>query len=235
MRRAFRRMWVVTGLALLATMIVGEREARAALTGLTITGGVKPGTGDPTIDYVFSVYLNSGSSFNEPYTSLSSLLHPDSFTIDGLVGVTHFSWTSQPLNGPQPRRRSGSLRSNRRAARRPSRRTSPGRSMASRRSPTLHLHRINTAWHIHRPDQELSGGPIAHPSHNPRLHVHPRQRRYRKRRRRDLPAHRPHSRARLSTIVLLIGGSAALGGLIVRRRQRRLAHGLTPDSPTSMP
>ncbi len=91
----------MTGLALLATMIVGEREARAGV-GLTITGGAKPGTGDPTIDYVFSVYLNSGSSFNEPYASLSSLLHPDSFTIDGLVGVTRFSWTSQPLNRPQP-------------------------------------------------------------------------------------------------------------------------------------
>ena len=39
-----------------------------------------------------------------------------------------------------------------------------------------------------------------------------------------------------STIVLLIGGSAALGGLIVRRRRRRLvAHGLTPNSPTSTP
>ena len=73
----------MTGLALLGAMIAGEREARASKAGITITGGTKPGTGDPPYDYIFDVYLNPGSSIK---------FSGDSFTIDNLVGVTRYRY-----------------------------------------------------------------------------------------------------------------------------------------------
>ena len=96
MRRRTKGAWVMVGFAALGAMMSGGGEARAAVTGITIGGGFKPGTGDPPYDYIFQVYLNPDSSIVSPYGGLYSLTHPDYFTIDGLKGVTVFSLTSQP-------------------------------------------------------------------------------------------------------------------------------------------
>ncbi len=102
MRRSTKGAWVMAGLAVLGAMMAGGGEARAAVTGIAIGGGFKPGTGDPPYDYIFQVYLNPDSSLVSPFNPLNPGLasNPDSFTIDNLVGVTSVSLTSQPENLP---------------------------------------------------------------------------------------------------------------------------------------
>jgi hypothetical protein len=48
--------------AVFAAMIASGSEARAALTGITVSGGFKPGTGDPPYDYIFEIYLAPGAT-----------------------------------------------------------------------------------------------------------------------------------------------------------------------------
>jgi hypothetical protein len=96
MRPRTKGAWVMAGLVVLGAIIAGGGEARAD-TGITIgSGGVKPVTGDPPYDYIFQVYLEPGSSILSPFDpfNLKLLLHPNSFTIDGLVGVTSASLAS---------------------------------------------------------------------------------------------------------------------------------------------
>ncbi len=77
------RLWA--GLAVLGVMVGGGREARAALTGLTITGtgGTVTGT-DPSVFYTFDVELAAGFT----------MAPGDSFQINGLLGAS-------PLNFPR--------------------------------------------------------------------------------------------------------------------------------------
>ncbi len=65
---------MLLGIAVLGAMVVVGREARA---GISLTGGFKPTTGDPTYDYSFEVYLDPGDTITTG----------DSFTIDALPGV----------------------------------------------------------------------------------------------------------------------------------------------------
>ncbi len=61
------------------------------LTGITIGGGFKPGTGDPPYDYIFKIYLDPGSTFGKN----------DFITIDSLVGVKPSSLSKEPENSPK--------------------------------------------------------------------------------------------------------------------------------------
>jgi hypothetical protein len=92
MRRRTKGAWIMVGFAALGAMMAGGGEAQAAV-GITIgSGGVKPVTGDPPYDYIFQVYLEPGSSIVSPFSNGFSTI--DSFTIDGLVGVTSTSLAS---------------------------------------------------------------------------------------------------------------------------------------------
>jgi hypothetical protein len=81
----------VTALALLGAMIAGGREARAGL-GLVITGSEMPGTGDPPWTSIYTVSVNPGFSIK----------FGDSFTIENVPGMTLLSLLSaqQPENFP---------------------------------------------------------------------------------------------------------------------------------------
>lgn len=103
MRRGIRIPWIVVGVALLGAMMPGGRPARADLTsltatgttpgtptvptstGITITGGFTPVSTDPVYEYVFNVYLTSGS-IDDNF----------SFTITGLQNLGAIPNTSAP-------------------------------------------------------------------------------------------------------------------------------------------
>jgi hypothetical protein len=83
MTRGFRSQWFVAGLALLGLMIAAGHEARA---GITISGGFTPVTNDPVYEYIFNVYLTPGTTIDDSFY----------FTIQGLSGVDTGSTTGQP-------------------------------------------------------------------------------------------------------------------------------------------
>ena len=88
---------LLAGFVALAATLAGGTEAYAAGAVVKITGGYKPGTGDPPYDYIFQVFLEppdippGGSNF---------IASGDFFSISGLPGVTSGSLTSQPGVGP---------------------------------------------------------------------------------------------------------------------------------------
>lgn len=84
----------MTGLVLLGAMIAGGREARAALTGITITGGTKPVSPDPVSEYIFNVYLSAGATIEDG----------DYFTVKSLTGVTTNSQATSPFELSSPSR-----------------------------------------------------------------------------------------------------------------------------------
>jgi hypothetical protein len=90
--------WILAGLCSLTAMFMGARVAEAgSVSAITITGGYKPGGGDPPYDYIFDVFLNA------PPSSLTSagtntFQNNDSFTVQGLPGVTPFVSPSQPAS-----------------------------------------------------------------------------------------------------------------------------------------
>src|SRR5579883_1632761 len=87
MRRGFKSAWILAGLAaIMALTVGGGAEARAGTRGITISGGFKPGTGDPPYIYFFDVLLDPGFEVRQF----------DLFTIFDLKGVTGASLSSQP-------------------------------------------------------------------------------------------------------------------------------------------
>jgi len=81
--------WFLAGFGVLAAMVGDGREAHAGSTVIVITGGYKPGSGDPPYDYIFQVYLEP------PDAGTNTITTGDSFTIDALPGVS-------PANQPNP-------------------------------------------------------------------------------------------------------------------------------------
>jgi hypothetical protein len=83
MMRCMKKTCILAGLCSLTTMFIGLRDVQAgSSSSITITGGYKPGGGDPPYDYIFNVYLNAPSS-----TGTNTFQNGDSFTIDVLPGI----------------------------------------------------------------------------------------------------------------------------------------------------
>ena len=220
MKRGTKGAWVMAGLAVLGAMMAGGGESRAALTGITIGGGFQPGTGDPPYDYIFQVYLNPDSSLVSPYGSLYSLTHPDYFTINGLTGVTLFSATSQPEDPL------GMI----------------WVSVTSHSSVTWAFYGTTSITNPANSGQELLLGtfevqttkdyPIGQPPVSPGTSI---SYSFNVANGAGNPTHGGSGTITLanllvpepasSTIVLLTGGTAALGGLVVRTRRRRNTEG----------
>jgi hypothetical protein len=90
--------WVLTGLGVLAAIAGDRREAHAGgMKAIHVTGEYKPGTGDPTYDFIFQVSLEppAGGGSN-------SLMTGDYFSISNLPGVTSLSPSSVILPSPLP-------------------------------------------------------------------------------------------------------------------------------------
>lgn len=100
-KRRFQDACLVTGLAVLGLTIARGHDAQSgAMAGtISISGGVISGGGgggsDPPYDYVFDVYLTSGSISSDSGAKTSE------FTIDGLVGVASasFAGAHSPTTG----------------------------------------------------------------------------------------------------------------------------------------
>jgi hypothetical protein len=86
MRRGFRSSWILAAGAVFVAMIASGSEARAALSGITISGGFKPGTGDPPYDYIFEVYLAPDTTIYK--NEIIKIGTATSGLKDDLVGVT---------------------------------------------------------------------------------------------------------------------------------------------------
>jgi PEP-CTERM motif len=82
MIRCMKNRWLLAGLCCLTAMFIGLRDAEAGSSSITITGGYKPGGGEPPFDYTFQVYLDAPSS-----TGTNTFQNGDSFTIDVLPGI----------------------------------------------------------------------------------------------------------------------------------------------------
>jgi hypothetical protein len=94
MRRRVQGGWLIMGIAVLGATIAGGREARAALGGLTITGGINPINKDPVDQLIFYVTAQTGTS----------ILDGDYFTISGLptgAQICITGWT-EPSQGTFP-------------------------------------------------------------------------------------------------------------------------------------
>jgi hypothetical protein len=72
-----RGAWILVGLTTLAALLISAPEAEG--TSITITGQQRPGTGDPLWYFLFDVTLQTNSP---------PILAGNSFTIEGLIGVT---------------------------------------------------------------------------------------------------------------------------------------------------
>jgi hypothetical protein len=86
MRQRFQGGWILIGMAVLGATMAGDREARAALTGITISGGFKPVTPDPVYEYVLNFYLDPGYS----------VYKYDFIKVTGLKGVASGDTTFAP-------------------------------------------------------------------------------------------------------------------------------------------
>jgi hypothetical protein len=97
MTRRVKGSWIVMGLGVLIWLVGDGRESQAGST-IGIKGGYKPGKGDPPMDFLFQVYLEPPTNIGE-----SNILQTgDSFTIEGLPGVTSASLNSVNLPSPSP-------------------------------------------------------------------------------------------------------------------------------------
>jgi hypothetical protein len=82
MMQCMKNTWILAGLCSLTTMFIGVRDVQAGSSSITITGGYKPGGGDPPFTYIFDVSLNAPTS-----TGTNTFQNGDSFTIDVLPGI----------------------------------------------------------------------------------------------------------------------------------------------------
>jgi hypothetical protein len=93
MTRRMKSRWIVAGLCTLTAMVAGVNEAEAGSAAITITGGYKPGGGDPPYIYIFDATLNAP----DPGTPGTFTFEKNnSFTVEGLPGVTSLSAHTQP-------------------------------------------------------------------------------------------------------------------------------------------
>jgi hypothetical protein len=97
MRPRTKCVRLLAGLVALAATLSGGIEAYAAGSVLKITGGYKPGTGDPPYDYIFQVFLEPPTI---PPGGNNFIASGDFFSISGLPGVTSGSLTLEPGVGP---------------------------------------------------------------------------------------------------------------------------------------
>lgn len=96
MTQRMKSRWMLAGLCSLTAMVVGTSEAQAGSTAaITITGGYQPGGPDPPYVYTFDAYLNA-PGINTPGTY--TFEKNNSFTVEGLPGVTSISDHTQPSN-----------------------------------------------------------------------------------------------------------------------------------------
>ena len=96
MIRCVKNKRLLAGLCCLTATLIGLRGAEAGSTSsITITGGYKPGGGDPPYDYIFNVYLNAPTT-----AGTNTFGFGDSFTIESLPGVDTSSLSSEPSNFP---------------------------------------------------------------------------------------------------------------------------------------
>ena len=58
MRQGIQRTMILAGLTLLGAMVATGREARAAMSSITIKGGIIQDPGDPPYTYQFAIYLD---------------------------------------------------------------------------------------------------------------------------------------------------------------------------------
>jgi hypothetical protein len=88
---------ILAGLGAMAMIVCTSVETYAAgNTAIVVTGGYKPGTGEPPYDYIFQAYLEP---LPNPPGGTNFLTLGDFFKITGLPGVTAASLTSEP-NAP---------------------------------------------------------------------------------------------------------------------------------------
>jgi PEP-CTERM motif len=88
---------ILAGMGALIAVLSTGIEVYAAGSVIKVTGGYKPGTGDPPFDYIFQAFLEPPPN---PPGGMNFIASTDFFTITGLTGVTSGSLTSQPGNGP---------------------------------------------------------------------------------------------------------------------------------------
>ena len=92
MRRSMKSRWILAGLCSLTAMFMGVRVAEAgSMSAITITGGYKPGGGDPP--YVYTVDF----TLNPPATPGTNTFTTNDFVeISGLPGVNSGSTVVGP-------------------------------------------------------------------------------------------------------------------------------------------
>ncbi len=88
---------ILAGMGALTAMLSSGIEAYAGSSAIVVTGGYKPGGGDPPYDYIFNVYLEPPPN---PPGGSNFIASGDYFTITGLPGVTSGSLSSQPFAPP---------------------------------------------------------------------------------------------------------------------------------------
>ena len=88
---------ILAGLVAMVATLSSGIEVYAAGSVIKVTGGYKPGTGDPPFDFIFQAFLEPPPN---PPGGTNFIASGDFFTITGLTGVTSGSLTAQPGNGP---------------------------------------------------------------------------------------------------------------------------------------
>jgi hypothetical protein len=83
---------ILAGLSTMIVVLTTGIEVHAG-SAVVVTGGYKPGTGDPPYDYVFQAYLEPPPN---PPGGANFLGYDDFFKVSGLPGVTSGSLSSQP-------------------------------------------------------------------------------------------------------------------------------------------
>ena len=102
MTRRMKGSWLLAVLAVSAAMLAVGTEAWAK-GGITVTGGQKPGGGDPPYDYILQVYLDPGFGVaSTNFFTVESLLGvtPPNFPVQGQPAAYPGSATSEPNNAP---------------------------------------------------------------------------------------------------------------------------------------
>jgi hypothetical protein len=97
MLRCMKNRWILAALCSLTVISSGLREAEAGSSSITITGGYKPGGGDPQFTFVFDVTLNAPDTPGTNTWSSTDLLR-----IEGLPGVNSSSGHTEPFDLTPP-------------------------------------------------------------------------------------------------------------------------------------
>ena len=85
---------ILAALGAIATIVgMGVEAYAGGNTAIVVTGGYKPGTGEPPYDYIFQALLEPPLN---PPGGTNFIASGDFFKISGLPGVTSMSLTSEP-------------------------------------------------------------------------------------------------------------------------------------------